>query len=147
MAKYLNTITIQSNRKAMAQLRLSSHKLMIERGRWNKIVHKERPCLHCQVLEDEYHVVIVCPKYTAIRKQYIKPYYRNYSCISRTFLYQFHTQKLGMRLIFEVQIFSGLITNCNHKLSSRWSHINAATSLEWEDLFGESDDEDFEGIV
>ena len=30
MAKYLNTITIQSNRKAMAQLRLSSHKLMIE---------------------------------------------------------------------------------------------------------------------
>ena len=33
-----------------------------------------------------------------------------------------------MRLIFEVQIFSGLITNCNHKLSSRWSHINAATS-------------------
>ena len=54
--------------------------------------------------------------------------YRNYSCISRTFLYQFHTQKLGMRLIFEVQLFSGLITNCNHKLSSRWSHINAATS-------------------
>ena len=33
-----------------------------------------------------------------------------------------------MRLICEVQVFSGLITNCNHKLSSRWSHINAATS-------------------
>ena len=31
-------------------------------------------------------------------------------------------------IIFEVQVFSGLITNCNHKLSSRWSHINAATS-------------------
>ena len=30
MAKYLNSITIQSNRKAMAQLRLSSHKLMVE---------------------------------------------------------------------------------------------------------------------
>ena len=54
-----------------------------------------------------------------------------------------------MRLIFEIQIFSGLITNCNHKLSSRWSHINAASvqPLEWEDLFGESDDEDFEGFV
>ena len=58
MAKYLNTITIQSNRKAMAQLRLSSHKLMIERGRWKKIVHKERTCLHCQVLEDKYHVLL-----------------------------------------------------------------------------------------
>ena len=47
-----------------------------------------------------------------------------------------------MRLIFEVQIFSGLITNC---------HPGGLTSmlqpLEWEDLFGESDDEDFEGIV
>ena len=32
---------------------------MIERGRWKKIVQKEITCLHCQVLEDEYHVVIV----------------------------------------------------------------------------------------
>ena len=32
-------------------------------------------CLHCQVLEDEYHFVIVCLKYRVIRKQYIKPYY------------------------------------------------------------------------
>ena len=41
----------------MAQLRLGSHKLMIERRRWKKIVHKERMCLHYQVLEDEYHAV------------------------------------------------------------------------------------------
>ena len=67
--------------------------------------------------------------------------YRNYSCISHTFLYQFHTQKLGVRLIFEVQIFSGLITNCNHKLSSRWSHINAATSGMGGSVW-ESDDEE-----
>ena len=33
-----------------------------------------------------------------------------------------------MRLIYDVQVFSGLITNCNHKLSPRWCHINAATS-------------------
>ena len=33
-----------------------------------------------------------------------------------------------MHLICEVQVISGLITNCNHKLSSRWSHINAAAS-------------------
>ena len=30
-----------------------------------------------------------------------------------------------MRLICKVQVFSGLIMNCNHKLSSRSSHINA----------------------
>ena len=34
-----------------------------------------------------------------------------------------------MRLILEVHVFSGLITNCNHKLVSRWCHINAATSV------------------
>ena len=43
------------------------------------------------------------------------------------FLYQYHTQKLVLRLICKVQVFSGLITNCNHKLSSRWSHITAAS--------------------
>ena len=81
MAKYLNTITIQSNRKAMAQLRLSNYKRMIERGRWKKIVHKDITCLHCQVLDDEYHVVIVCPKDTVLRKQYIKPYYTEKPCM------------------------------------------------------------------
>ena len=30
-----------------------------------------------------------------------------------------------MRLICEVQVFSGLVTYFNHKLSSRSSHINA----------------------
>ena len=53
--------------------------------------------------------------------------YRNYLCISRTF-YQFLTQIIGMRLICKVQVLSGLITNCNHKLLSRWSHINSETS-------------------
>ena len=81
MTKYLNTITLPSNIKAMAQLRLSSHKLMIERGRWKKIVHKDIIFLHCQALEDEYHVVIVCPKYTVIRKQDIKPYYSEKPCM------------------------------------------------------------------
>ena len=33
-----------------------------------------------------------------------------------------------MHLICEVQVVSVLITNCNHKLSSRWSHINVVTS-------------------
>ena len=54
---------------------------MIERGRLKKIVIKERTRLHCQVLEDEYHVVIICPKYIVIRKQYIKPYYTEKQCM------------------------------------------------------------------
>ena len=37
MASYLDKVKIQSNTKAMTKLRLSSHKLMIERGRWLKM--------------------------------------------------------------------------------------------------------------
>ena len=29
----------------------------------------------CNDLEDEYHVICICPRYAAIRKQFIKPYY------------------------------------------------------------------------
>ena len=54
----------------------------------------------------------------------------------------FSYPKARVRLIYEVQVFSDIITNC---------HPGGLTSmlqpLEWEDLFGESDDEDFEGIV
>ena len=91
----------------MAQLRLSSHKLMIERGRWNKIVHKERTCLHCQVLEDEYHVVIVCPKYTAIRKQYIKPYYTTKPCMFKfiQLLKTHNTKEIQLLASFMKRIF------------------------------------------
>ena len=53
---------------------------------------------------------------------------RNYSCISRHFFVPISYPKARVRLIYEVQVFSDIITNCNHKLSSRWSHINAATS-------------------
>ena len=41
MATYLYKIHIPANRKAMTKLRLSSHKLMIERGRWLNILPKD----------------------------------------------------------------------------------------------------------
>ena len=50
----------------MTKLRLSSHELMIERGRWLKM----SLCTYCHTIE-----VCVCPQNMAIRKQYIKPYY------------------------------------------------------------------------
>ena len=48
MVGYLYKIhtCIPANRKAMTQLRLSSHKLLIVRGRWLNILHK-----------DEFHVI------------------------------------------------------------------------------------------
>ena len=36
----------------MTKIRLSSHKLLIERGRWLNILHKDRLCTLCNKLED-----------------------------------------------------------------------------------------------
>ena len=57
MASYLYKIHIPANRKAMTRLRLSSHKLMIEGGRWLNILPKDRLCTLCNKLEDEFHVI------------------------------------------------------------------------------------------
>ena len=61
----------------MTKLRLSNHKLMIERGRWLNILPKDRLCTLsnlCNKLEDEFHVICECPHYETCRKLYIKPY-------------------------------------------------------------------------
>jgi hypothetical protein len=75
---YLDIVTVTKFRKSFTRLRLSSHRLQIETGRWNKplsIPINERKCKFCNTLEDEYHFVIECPVYLDLRKQYIKSYY------------------------------------------------------------------------
>ena len=57
---------------------MSSHRLEIEMGRWAKperIEFDDRKCKLCNKLEDEFHVVLECPLYDDIRKQYIGHYY------------------------------------------------------------------------
>ena len=108
MAKYLFSIHIQSNRKAMTKLRLSSHKLMIERGRWQKCLHNDRICTECNVLEDEYHAVIICPRYKELRGKYIKSYY-----VMRPSMFKFiqllnteNVKEMRMLATFIKQIFA-----------------------------------------
>ena len=75
MATYICKIHIPANRKAMMKLRISSHTLRIERGRWLNIQPKDRLCTLCNNLEDEFHVICECPRYDTCRKLYIKLYY------------------------------------------------------------------------
>ena len=77
MANYLNKVQIRTNRRALTKLRLSSHRLLIERGRWLKIKHENRLCTECHVLEYEYHVECICLRYAELRNRFIKPYYIN----------------------------------------------------------------------
>ena len=72
MAKYLLYVHINSNRKALCRLRLISHRLFIERGRWKSIPRLDRKCTLCNEVEDEYHVMLMCPRFAVLRKKYIK---------------------------------------------------------------------------
>ena len=63
----------------MSRLRLSSHQLKIETGRYaqNRIERNLRYCTICNSneIEDEFHFVIMCPSYRELRKKFIKSYY------------------------------------------------------------------------
>ena len=75
---YLDILSVSKYRVYLSRLRLSSHRLNIEAGRWNKPVRtpvNERICNVCQILEDEYHFVLECSLYDDLRKLYIKTYY------------------------------------------------------------------------
>ena len=59
---------------------MSSYRLQIEIGRWHKPKPSplnERKCVHCNIIEDEFHFVLECQKYTDIRKKYINKYYQS----------------------------------------------------------------------
>jgi len=76
---YLNILNISKFRYSMTKLRVSSHRLSIESSRWSKpnpTPLSERNCLFCNLLEDEYHFVLECNLYNALRKLYIPYYYR-----------------------------------------------------------------------
>ena len=61
---YLN-LRNKSYRVAIAKVRLSSHLFFIEKGRWGarRIELSERKCSTCDVIEDEYHCLVECPRY------------------------------------------------------------------------------------
>jgi hypothetical protein len=75
---YLNFIHVKRFCSSVTKLRVSSHRLHIETGRWTKphsTPFNERTCFCCNVLEDEFHFVLECKLYSDIRKRLIPTYY------------------------------------------------------------------------
>lgn len=76
---YLDVVKVKKFRNALSRLRVSSHRLEVETGRWNKpqrIEYIERKCRICNKLEDEFHFVFECCAYENIRNTYIPRYFR-----------------------------------------------------------------------
>ena len=74
----METIKITEFCIALCKLRLSSHRLEIEVGRWakpNRTPLDQRKCRICNIVEDEFHFLLECELYKQIRKKHIKKYY------------------------------------------------------------------------
>ena len=63
---------IDINRKIISRWRLSNHTLRIETGRYENppLPRNDRKCVICDVTEDEYHVVFICPTYSNLRHSF-----------------------------------------------------------------------------
>jgi hypothetical protein len=61
----------------LTQLRVSSHNLFIETGRYNNVARNMRLCTKCNmsVIEGEYNFLLVCPFYSDLRNKYLTIYY------------------------------------------------------------------------
>ena len=69
---YLETINVTKLRITLSKLRLSSHRLEIEVGRWarpNRTPLDQRKCRVCDKVEDEFHFLLECGLYSQIRKK------------------------------------------------------------------------------
>ena len=77
LESYIDTVKITKYRFALSRLRLSSHNLAIETGRYTGIPRHERICTSCNmnVVENEFHFLLACPHYIDLRRKYLPAYY------------------------------------------------------------------------
>ena len=85
--RYMYMIQHKKYRNALAQLRLASHGLHIETGRYgrNRLERNERLCHLCSDgdIEDEYHFVFICSIYKDLRVKYFTAYYRRNPSVAK----------------------------------------------------------------
>ena len=75
---YLKNINVKSHRIALTRLSVSSHKLHVETGRWERPVTSpdERYCRVCvNKIEDDFHFLVECDLYKEIRRRLIPKYF------------------------------------------------------------------------
>ena len=59
---------------------ISNHKLMIETGRYNQTSRNDRFCPICNsgIIEDEFHFLFHCPKYSIPREKFCNQIQQNF---------------------------------------------------------------------
>ena len=69
LQSYLSLSLPKQITKELTKMRISSHDLLIEKGRYfrPKISRNDRKCSTCQVVEDEEHFMLFCNKFSNLR--------------------------------------------------------------------------------
>ena len=113
LSDYLMCISNVKYRNIISKLRQSAHNLAIERGRHQNVDRRLRKCIYCDIneIEDEFHFVKVCTKYTYLRNKYINKYY-----INRPSIFNF-VQLLNSA---NVKTLNNLATSCIKAFKVRW---------------------------
>ena len=75
--KYLKEIDNYFVNRQTVKFRISDYTSMIEKGRHHGMLREDRICKQCDIrcVEDEFHFLLVCPKYKDLRKQYLPKYH------------------------------------------------------------------------
>ena len=83
--KYLDFEKDAKFRIALSKFRTSSHDLAIEKGRYINLDRNNRVCNNCnlKLVENEYHFLLICPKYSELRSKYIKLYYYTWPTVQK----------------------------------------------------------------
>ena len=71
ISSYLDLTRNSTKRKDSVKIRTNNNKLMIETGRYNQTPHNDRFCPVCNsgIIEDEFHFLLHCPKYSIPREK------------------------------------------------------------------------------
>ena len=82
---YLLCVKNIQHRTALTRFRCSAHRLLIEEGRYRNIPRDERKCIKCNmnVIETEYHFLLVCPCYRNIRSKFLPKYFCKWPSIQK----------------------------------------------------------------
>ena len=82
---YLMKIDNPLHCSALTKLRCSSHSLAIEDGRYRNVDRENKKCIFCNmnVIENEFHFVLVCSFYRDLRNKILPRYYCTWPTITK----------------------------------------------------------------
>ena len=123
---YLDQTRNVRHRQMLTKLRLSNHKLMIEKGRHLKLPLNERTCPVCQDgIEDEIHFLVRCKYYETLRQPLFS------KCTELKPQFGFYPDKLKFSFIMTTPILMGNVSKFVFTaMTDRDTYIDASATLD-----------------